>query len=223
MRTLIALLLLANLAFFSWTQGWLDTVVGVRSIGDREPERLAKQVRPEAMTILPPEAAREPAAPPPALTSCLEAGPFADAELAAARSTVESTVPAAGIVAARADRAGEWMVYMGRYTDRDTQLKKRDELRRRGVAFEELRAPAALAPGLSLGRFDQRGSADQALDRLAQRGIRTARVVELAPAVSATLLRVEKADAALAAQLAGIKADALGKGFAACAVPPAGT
>ena len=45
LRALIAALLLANLAFFAWTQGWLDSVVGVRSIGDREPERLLRQDR----------------------------------------------------------------------------------------------------------------------------------------------------------------------------------
>ena len=219
MRALIALLLVANLAFFAWTQGWLDAVVGVRAIGDREPERLAKQVRPELLTILPPEAAREPE---PVALSCLEAGPFADAELAAAQAAAEGTLPAGRGVITKTDRAGEWIVYMGRYVNRETQLKKEDELKRRRVPFEEVRNPAALAPGLALGRFDQRAAAEQALDGFAQQGIRTARVVELTPAVARSVLRVEKADAALAAQLTALKSDALGKGFTACATP-AGT
>ena len=39
------LLLLANLGFFAWTQGWLDSVVSARARGDREPERLARELR----------------------------------------------------------------------------------------------------------------------------------------------------------------------------------
>lgn len=53
LRALVVLLLLANLAFFAWTLGWLDGVVGARASGDREPERLQRQVRPEAVRILP--------------------------------------------------------------------------------------------------------------------------------------------------------------------------
>lgn len=61
LRALVLVLVLANLAFFVWSQGWLDGdassgdagLVGVRSIGDREPERLGRQVRPEAVTLLP--------------------------------------------------------------------------------------------------------------------------------------------------------------------------
>ena len=56
LRALIVALLLANLAFFTWTQGWLDAVVGVRAIGDREPERLQRQVRPDLIRILPVDA-----------------------------------------------------------------------------------------------------------------------------------------------------------------------
>jgi hypothetical protein len=214
MRTLIALLLVANLAFFAWTQGWLDGVVGVRSIGDREPERMARQVRPEGLAILAPGSAPEPA---PAAPSCLEAGPFTDAELAGAQAAAETALPAGSWITTRTERAGEWIVYMGRYVSRDAQVKKEEELKRRRVPFEEVRGPAPLAPGLALGRFDQRVAAEQALERFTQQGIRTARVVELTPAEGRSLLRVDKADAALAAQLAALKSDAFGKGFGSCA------
>ncbi len=32
LRSLVLILLLLNLAFFSWTQGWLTTVVGVHPL-----------------------------------------------------------------------------------------------------------------------------------------------------------------------------------------------
>ena len=49
--------------------------------------------------------------------------------------------------------------------------------------------------------------------------MRTARVVELAPASSRHLLRIDKADPTLSTQLAALRAEALGKGFVACATP----
>ena len=59
----MALLVLANLLFFAWTQGWIDGVSGARAIGHREPERLGQQVRPEVVRILPPQAVRTAPAP----------------------------------------------------------------------------------------------------------------------------------------------------------------
>ena len=67
-------------------------------------------------------------------------------------------------------------------------------------------SPPDLAPGLSLGRFDSRAAADKALEQLTQRGVRTARVVTLSRAGDARMLRIERADAALAAQLAALAA-----------------
>ena len=219
LRALIALLLLGNLAFFAWTQGWLDDIVGVRSTGDREPERLLRQVHPELIRILPAGAASGAAAEV-AATRCLEAGPFGDAEITAAQAAAQVALPAGSWVTVNTEQPGTWIVYMGRYATAEALTKKEDELKRRKLPFEEVRDTAALAPGLSLGRFDTRAGATQALDRFAQLGIHTARVVERAPASTRHVLRVEKADAALAARIAALSVDALGKGFAACERPP---
>ena len=56
LRRVVLALLLANLAFFAWTQGWLDAVTGVSPTGNREPERVQRQVRPEAVKIVVPGA-----------------------------------------------------------------------------------------------------------------------------------------------------------------------
>ncbi len=227
MRALIALLLLANLAFFAWTQGWLDSVVGIRSIGDREPERVLRQVRLELIRILPPAgSASEPT--PAATTSkladntCLEAGPFTDTELTAAQATLPTAMPADAWAVVKVEPPGAWMVYMGRYASTTLLAKKEDELKRRKVAYEPVTESRSLVPGLSLGRFVQRADAVAALDQFARQGIQTARVVEVEPQANRSLIRVAKADAALAEQLLANRAEALGKGFALCANPPAG-
>ena len=88
---------------------------------------------------------------------------------------------------------------------------------------EAVHSPAALEPGLSLGSFDDRAQAGRALERFTQQGIRNARVVEITAPASSYRLRADAVDAAQAAQLGGLKADALeGKPFSACAPKGAG-
>ena len=220
LRLLLLALILANLGFYSWTQGWLDGVVGARAIGDREPERLARQVRPETVQILPPDGAASSVS---GATACLEAGPFGTTELAAATAALKQALPNAAEgswAELKTDTPGAWIVYMGKFADTEGLAKKEQELKRLKLDFELVRAPPALDRGLSLGRFDVRAAADTALERFTQQGVRTARVVELAAPGSATVLRAARADEALAAQLLGLKAGGLGKGFVACAKAP---
>ena len=221
LRALVIALALANLAFWSWTQGWLDGVVGVRASGDREPERLARQVRPESVRILPATAT---ATTEPEALACLEAGPFDAAGLAAAKAVAWAAAPAANLNDVKTEQPGAWIVYMGKYADKGTLAAKEEELKRRKVAYEEVSVatpPApALAPGLSLGRFDDKAAAEKALAEFTRQGVRTAKVVETAVASTSHRLRVEQADAALAARLGALNDVALGKGFTACEVAP---
>ena len=246
LRVWLVLLALANLAFFAWTQGWIDEVAGARARGDREPERLGRQVQPELVQILSPQAARAasapaaavaapaPAASPlaattpatvpatpsstpaPAPLACLEAGPFSVAEATAAESAVRAALPEGSWVSLKSGRPGLWMVYIGRFKDRDELVKKQDELRGLRVEYDELRGPPELLPGLSLGRFEERGNAVNALEKFSLRGIRTAKVVEVRTPASTVMLRVDKAAPPLAAQAVAINAAALGKGFMPC-------
>ncbi len=53
---LVVLLLVANVAWFAWSQGWLR-VLGLAPTVQAEPERLERQVRPESLTLRPLDAA----------------------------------------------------------------------------------------------------------------------------------------------------------------------
>lgn len=53
LRALVVILMLANLAFYGWTQGWLTDVLGLSPDGDREPQRLMAQIDPAALRVLP--------------------------------------------------------------------------------------------------------------------------------------------------------------------------
>jgi hypothetical protein len=60
LRLLILLLLLANVTYFSWTQGALSKL-GLAPAHQSEPERLQQQVHPELLLVTP--AASAPTAP----------------------------------------------------------------------------------------------------------------------------------------------------------------
>ena len=245
LKALVLLLVLANGVFFAWTQGWIDGPTGVRARGDREPERLGQQVRPELVQILSapsapagpasaaaaaPNATPAPPAPPvtavtasaasmptaAAPLACLEAGPFSGAEVAPAEAVLRSALPDGSWVSVKSTRSGLWMVYLGKFKDRDEQVKKQEELRAMKVEYDDLRSPPELLPGLSLGRFEERSNAVNALERFSLRGIRSAKVIEVRPPASTVLLRVDRASPVLAAQAIGLNSPALGKGFVPC-------
>ena len=242
LRLLVLLLALANAAFLAWSLGLLDDVTGWRARGDREPERLARQVRPELILILPPAADKAPApgsVPNPAspaplaeasapaavsaeaapLPACLEAGPFSAAQIGPAQALLQSNLPRGSWTQVKTERSGLWMVYIGKFDDIRNMAERQVELRRLKVEYDELRAPNELAPGLSLGRFEVRANANNLLDQLVKRGVRNARVVESAPASSGQVLRIDKPSARVMAQLAALPSDAFGKGFLPCAKP----
>jgi hypothetical protein len=56
LRTLVLALLLANLAFYAWVQGWFGAAAPPPMSSQREPGRLAEQLRPESITVLAPKA-----------------------------------------------------------------------------------------------------------------------------------------------------------------------
>lgn len=218
---LVVLLILANLGFFAWSQGWLDGLAGLGAHAEREPERLARQFQPHLLRILTPGAAAPAASTAVDSGRCLEAGPFTPADASAAERLLQTALPAASWARRTVERPGVWLVYLGRFIAADAQQKKVEELRRLQLPFDEVTSPPDLAPGLSLGRFDNRQAAEQALEGLTQRGARAARVVLLAEPATQVSLRVAHADAATAAQLAGldgvISGQPLGKAFAPCA------
>lgn len=57
LRSLLALLLLANALYFGWARGGFAPTWPGPGAGEREPARLAAQVAPERVTVLAPAAA----------------------------------------------------------------------------------------------------------------------------------------------------------------------
>jgi hypothetical protein len=181
LRLIVLLLLLANGGYFAWSQGYL-LPWGLGPLQQAEPQRLAQQIRPEAIRVLGPEELRRietAAAQAPRPPECLASPALEDATVVALRTALESW-PAgtwsfeSQVVPAR------WIVYMGKYAGVEQVARKRAELRQLGVSFEALANPQ-LEPGLSLGGFTSEADAARQLQALADRGVRTAHVVQERP------------------------------------------
>ena len=179
LRTLLWVLGIANVLLLLAHLGAFDGLAGgLGQTTQREPERLQRQVHPEWVQVLPAPAASaaltaaDAAASAARATHCLQAGPFANGEAEVAERTLrDAGIAPAAWQAIRTEAPGAYMVYMGRYSDRDLLQRKRDEVRRMRLEVEELRSPPELVPGHSLGRFDGKAAADAAMARMVQRAL----------------------------------------------------
>lgn len=235
LRALVLGLLLANAAYFAWTQGWL-MAFNLGPVPQAEPQRLTQQINPEAMRVhrspapvapaLAASSAAPSAAPPASPASapvasaapageCLQAGLFSEVQVNTLRPRLQSTLPDGSWAFSPAVEPGRWIIYMGPYANEELVAKKRSELRARGVKFEPVQNPR-LYPGLSLGHFDNKADADRELAKDAERGVRTARVIQERLEVRGQRLTLPAADAALKAQLEILKPRLAGKALVAC-------
>ena len=231
LRLLLVILLLANLGYFAWTQGWLGSstpaaaqiavrpeVQGERiNVLERHPMALTAPDAASSSTIGTAAANAPPSSTPNAPGNiCIEAGPFDEVEFAQVSTAVRALRP--DLVWETLTRASpeQWSVYMGPF-DNDGALERKqaelDQIPR--LRYEVLRSPASLAPGLSLGRYDSEAAANAALERLKQTGVRTAKVVQLRRAIERQLLRVNQADSATQVALSGLSLPR-GQTFTAC-------
>jgi len=215
LRLLIVLLLLANGAFFAWSQGYLIPW-GTGPAQQSEPQRLEQQVRPEALRIVNAEEARriETTAGASRPAECLQAGVLDESAAEAVRQALQAWPSGSWSLEASSEPA-RWIVYMGKYSSAENVARKRGELRQLGISFEALANPA-LEPGLSLGGFSSQGAATQQLERLAERGVRTAKVVQERPEVRGQLLKLPVVDDALRPRLDELRPALGGKTLRPC-------
>lgn len=181
MRALLLLLILANAAFFVWSAGYFGG-----TMDGREPERLSAQLRPEAIRLLPPQAAVS--------RVCRMASglgtPDSD-RVAALRSLVGQHAALALDVRTQPAPAEFWLLVPAMPSLAAAQ-KRLGELR---AAFAEAQAIADAANGpfiVKLGVFAGRAAADERLAAVDGRGGKApAIVVERPGSGDVALARIE--------------------------------
>ena len=228
LRLVVLLLLLANTAYFAWSQGLLAPI-GLAPGVQTEPQRLGTQIQPEAMRLLTNNLAPQldnsgtAAAPligtPTALvaivTECLQAGLFNEQQTATLRASLESTLPPGSWQLESSVEPARWIVYMGKYNTEVALAKKRAELRQLGLTFRAVKSET-LGPGLALASFTSQADAEKELARVATRGVRTARVAQEGAEARGQILKLPAADAGLRKQLESLTPQLEGKALRPC-------
>ncbi len=215
LRLIVLILVLANAAYFAWSQNLLAPW-GLAPVQQSEPHRMAQQIKPQAVRILGADEVKriEVAASGPKPVECLQAGPLEESQSAGLKQALEPWPAGAWSLEPVAEPA-RWIVYMGRYPSQESVNRKRAELRQLGVSFEPL-SNASLEPGLSLGGYPTEAEANRQLEAAAQRGVRTAKVVQERAEVRGLLLKLPAVDDALRARLDELKAALNGKNLRSC-------
>lgn len=217
LRLVVLVLLLANGLFFAWSQGLLQSW-GAAPAQQAEPQRMAQQIRPEGLRLLSPDETRRLETTPanaPRPPECLQAGLFDERQVSVLRPALEPLLPPGSWTLDNAVEPERWIIYMGKYLTPDAVNKKKAELRQLGVSFEGL-SVSSLEPGLSLGGFASQQAAQQQLNALAQRGVRTARVIQERPEVRGQMLRLAVVDDSLRPRLDELRALLNGKPLRSC-------
>ncbi len=228
-------LLLANTGYFVWAQGLLADY-GLAPARQSEPERLAQQIRPEAMQLVATEpvgplnnapltatvtlpaaasASTSTAAAPATEAQCLQAGLFTEQQANALRRRLQVSLPAGSWSFESPAGSVRWIIYMGKYISKEALGRKRLKLEQLGVPFDTPVSPV-LNPGLSLGNFGSKAEAENALAQMTQRGLRTAKVVMEQPEVPSQWLRFAAVTAPLRARLETLKPQLAGNALQAC-------
>jgi hypothetical protein len=173
---------------------------------ENEPQRVQQQIAPDSVRILPPEELRrvqDQVAQGPRPAECLVSAMLDEPQVAQLRTALQSW-PAGSWNFEPFTEPPRWIVYMGKYGDVELLARKRAELRQLGITFD---APAnpQLEPGLSLGTYPNEPTAQQQLETLAAKGVRTARVVQDRPEQRGQRLKLPAVDDALRPRLDALK------------------
>jgi sporulation related protein len=216
LRLTVLLLLLANAAYFGWSQGLL-AAWGLAPAQQSEPQRLRQQIKPQVLRILGNEEAGrvETAAVSGARAQeCLQAGVFPEVQVANLKQVLELW-PAGSWLLEPGVEPAQWIVYLGKFPSTENANRKKAELRQIGVSFEALSDPA-LEPGLSLGGFASEAAAAQQVEALSQRGVRGAKVVRERAELRGQLLKLPAVDDSLRPRLGDLRTALGGKTLRPC-------
>ena len=169
MRTFVALLLAANLAFFAYSE--LDLM------SDGESSRLERQLVPEKIKLLTPQqvAALGPAKASQLANVCLEWGGFTDAERVAALAALEPLQLGRQLSQRRIDSTSAYWVFLPPLSSKSAAEKRVGELKADGLKDFFILSDGPQKNAISLGVFKTEEAANKFLDAVKEKGVQNAR------------------------------------------------
>jgi hypothetical protein len=165
MRTVVALLLAANLALFAYAE--------LSRMSEGEAGRLQNQLRPERIKLLTPQqvAGLGPAKAAQLANVCLEWGNFSDADKAAALAALEPLQLGKQLSQRQVELALAYWVYLPPLPTRTAAEKKVAELRAQGIRDFLIIADGPQKNAISLGVFKTEDAANTFLETVKAKGV----------------------------------------------------
>ena len=200
MRTLVLLLLLANLTLFGYIK--LDSMSGGEGV------RLAQQVQPDKISLLTPRqvAALDPAKVAALADVCVEWGPLSDVEKPRALAALEPLDLAQLISQKKVEVITSYWVFVPPAANKPAADRKLAELKAQGVKDLLLIEAGPQRYAISLGVFRSEERAQAHLAELEAQGVRGAQVGGRAQSVLQTALVVRDPPAPAMARLKELQA-----------------
>ncbi len=195
MRIIVVLLVLANLALFSYTR--LD------SLGTGEGVRLAQQVQPDKIVLLSPQqvAALGPAKVSALADVCVEWGPLSDIDKPRALALLEPLDLAKLISQKKVEVVANYWVFIPAAPNRSIADRRMEELKAQGVKDLLLVDSGLQRFAISLGVFRTEEAALARLAALEAQGVKTARVGSRVQAIAQTAVVVRDPPAPAVARM----------------------
>lgn len=219
MRGFVFLLVLANLLFFAWAQGYFGTSETPDS------DRIAQQLNPEKLRIVGrgdmPPAVAESTPPASAVAesvaeSCLSWANLGVVDAEALAAEIAQKSPAARVERQDGVLHSSWWAFMAQKTRVDAE-RKAAELKAIGVNdFFVVQEAGPFRWAISLGVFSSEATANSALEALRAKGVRSARVGPKGEARPVVTLNVH----APTSEIAALQALSPGLQSTECAPPP---
>lgn len=203
MRVFFLLLLLANAAFFAYHRF-------IATTGDAAQQIAALQISPEKIRTVSVEtvSAVTAAAPAPQLSACAEWGAFAGPDVARADAALATLgLPAQAVQRRVSDVDGYW-AHMPPQKNKADVERKVGELKALGITeFFVVAEAGQWRNAISLGLFKSEAAAEAELERLRERGVRSAIVTRREKFLRQVVFFVREPDAATIARLTELNRD----------------
>ena len=195
MKTLVLLLLLANLTLLGYVQ--LDRWSSAEDV------RLRQQIEPDKIKLLTPQqvAALAPAKAAVISSQCLEWGPFSDGERERAQAILEPFALGRLLTSRHAETKGAYWVYLPPLPSKAAADKRAAELRSAGISDLYVIQEGPQRNAISLGVFRSGEAAQTYLAALSEKGVGNARSGPRNQTVNHTLFSIRDPQPALVARL----------------------
>jgi cell division septation protein DedD len=195
MRTVVILLLLANLTFFGYTR--LDATT------DGEASRLQQQVQPEKIKLLTPQqvAVLGPTKVAALADVCLEWGPLSDSDRARALAELEPLALGKLLTQRRSETTTAFWVYLPAAPNRAEADRRVGEVRSRGISDAAVVDVGGQRYAVSLGAFRTEDAARARLDDVTAKGVANARAGPRQQVVGQTVLVIRDPQAPVVARI----------------------